>query len=260
MRGADVSVAGDLAISFFGEGLGLCGIDIAGNHDDCVVRRVKSTIKSDRVIARELFHFVTPADHRLSIRIIQIERGIDLLGEAGTRIVSDALVLFFENDVALGQNDVIRELKPGHPIGLEFHDRLQLVARNALVVARVILRREGILLAADVRDHLREFSRRIFRRALEHQVLEEMRQSRLARRLVGGADFVPDHMRHDGRAAIRDDHNLQSVGEREVSDFGAGGERRRCDRGDERNQRQVCSGKHVIGPEYVAIVRQHEIG
>src|SRR5262245_19436552 len=63
---------------------------------------------------------------------------------------------------------------------------------------------------------------------------------------------------------IRYDHQLQSVAEREVGDFGAAllgsSKRWRCDRGDERNQRQVCSGKHVIGPGYVAIVRQHEIG
>ena len=48
-----------------------------------------------------------------------------------------------------------------------------------------------------------------------------MRQARLARRLIGRADLVPDHMRDDGRTVIRDDHQLQSVGEREVGDFGA---------------------------------------
>src|SRR6516162_6319238 len=135
---------------------------------------------------------MTPADHRLSVRIVQIERGVDLLAEARARIVSDALVLLFENDVALGQNDIIRELKAGHPVGLEFHDGLELIARNALVVARVVLRGEGILLTPDTRDNLRELSRGIFGRTLEHQVFKKMRQPRLARRLISRADFVPD--------------------------------------------------------------------
>ena len=87
-----------------------------------------------------------------------------------------------------------------------------------------------------------------------------MRQPRLARRLISRADFVPDHVRHHGRAVIRNDHQLKSVGQRGVGHLGSGGKRGRCDRGDERNQRQVCFEKHVFGPEYVAIVRQHEIG
>ena len=61
---------------------------------------------------------------------------------------------------------------------------------------------------------------RILRGALEHQVFEEMREAGLARRLVGGADLVPDHVGDDRRAAVRDHHDLQPVGEREVGDVG----------------------------------------
>src|SRR5262249_12824775 len=146
-----------------------------GYHVNAITARIKCAIETDRVVARKLFHLMTPADHRLSIRIVQIKRGVDLLTEARARIVSDALVLLFENDVALGQNDVIRELKAGHSVGLELHDRLELIARNALVVARVVLRGEGILLAADTCDNLRELSRGIFGRTLEHQVLKKVR-------------------------------------------------------------------------------------
>ena len=62
-------------------------------------------------------------------------------------------------------------------------------------------------------------------RALEHQMFEEVRQSRFTWRLVGGADLVPDHLRDDGRAVIRDHDDLQAVVEGE-----AGGTFRR-DRG-----------------------------
>ena len=49
-------------------------------------------------------------------------------------------------------------------------------------------------------------------------MFEEMRDAGLARRLVGGADLVPDHVGDDRRAAVRDDHDLEAVGEREVAD------------------------------------------
>src|SRR5215475_5298066 len=55
----------------------------------------------------------------------------------------------------------------------------------------------------------------MLRRALEHQMLEEMREPGLARRLVGGADLVPDHLGHHRRAVILDHHDLQAVRQRE---------------------------------------------
>src|SRR4029078_336141 len=109
----------------------------------------------------------------------------DLLAKARPRIVADALVLLLENDVALGQDDVVGELEPGHAVSLELHDCSKLLAWDALEVARIVLRRKCVLLTADAGDNLREFSGRVFRRALEHQVLEKMRQTRFARSLVG---------------------------------------------------------------------------
>src|SRR5512139_670073 len=109
--------------------------------------------------------------------MIEIERGVDLLGEARTRIVAHALVLLFENDAPLRQDDVVGELKPGHAISLELHDRLELFARNTLKVTGVILRRKRVLLPSDAGDDLREFPGGILRSPLEHQVLEKMRQT-----------------------------------------------------------------------------------
>ena len=56
----------------------------------------------------------------------------------------------------------------------------------------------------------------MLRGALEHQMFEEMREPGFAGRLVGGADLVPDHLRDDRRAVIRDHHDLQPVGKREA--------------------------------------------
>ena len=93
---------------------------------------------------------------------------------------------------------------------------LQILARDALEIAGVVARGERVLLAADGGDHLRESPGRILRRALEHQMLEEMRDARLARRLVGGADLVPHHVGHDRRAVIGDDDDFEPFVEREM--------------------------------------------
>ena len=53
--------------------------------------------------------------------------------------------------------------------------------------------------------------------ALEHQMLEEMRQARLAGRAVGGADLVPDPVGDHRRAVVGHHHHLHAVVEREAS-------------------------------------------
>ena len=148
--------------------------------------------------------------------MIEIERRHDLLGQPRIRIVGDPHVEFLEHDVALGQHVLVLENEAGHAVGLEFHHGGELLARHALEIAGVVDRGEGVFVAADPAHGLGEFAGGMFGRALEHQMLEEMRQSRFARRLVGRADLVPDHLRDDGRAVIGDHDHLQAVAEGEA--------------------------------------------
>ena len=147
--------------------------------------------------------------------MVEIERGHDLLVQPRLRIVGDPHVVFLEHDVALGQHVLVLEDEAGHAVGLELHHQRQLVARHALEIAGVVGRGEGVLVAADLEHGLGELAGRMLAGALEHQMLEEMREARFARRLVGGADLVPDHLRDDRRAVIRDHHHLQAVAEGE---------------------------------------------
>ena len=157
--------------------------------------------------------------------MVEIQRRHDLLGQARVRIVGDAHVEFLEHDVALGQHVLILENEAGHAVGLELHHFRQLLARHALEIAGVVERGEGVFVAADPQHGLGEFTGGMFGCPLEHQMFEEVRQARFARRLVGGADLVPDHLRDDGRAVIGDHEHLQPIVEGE-----AGGTLRR-DRG-----------------------------
>ena len=67
----------------------------------------------------------------------------------------------------------------------------RVLARDALEVAGVVVAGEGVLLAADGRELLREAAGRILRGALEHQVFEEMRDARTCR-----ADRRPRRLRY----------------------------------------------------------------
>src|SRR5262249_527354 len=99
------------AVDFFRECPRLSRADIAGNDDHRLIGRIEAAIEPDRVIARQLFHFVTPADHWLAVGMIEVKRRVDLLAQSSARIVANALVLLLEDNIALGQNDVVGELQ-----------------------------------------------------------------------------------------------------------------------------------------------------
>ena len=165
--------------------------------------------------------------------MVEIELGIHLDFEAGAGIVGNPHVLFLKYDRKLRADFLLAQGQPGHPVGLEFHERLEVLARGALKVARIVGTRERVLLAANGGDSLREQAHGILLGTLEHEVFEEMREAGLSRRLVGRAHLVPDHMGHDRRAVVRNDDDFQAVFQREMADLRSG----RCfDRGRHRSR------------------------
>ena len=153
--------------------------------------------------------------------MVEVERGVHLLAQPRRRIVGDPHILLFQHDVELGPHHLVGEHQSGHSVGLELHHGLELVARHALEIAGVVGGGEGVLLAADGGDDLGKAPSRVLGGALEHQMFEEMGKPRLARRLVGGADLVPQHVGDHRRAVIGNDDDLETVREREVGDLGA---------------------------------------
>ena len=59
-------------------------------------------------------------------------------------------------------------------------------------------------------------------------MFEEMREAGFARRLVGGADFVPDHVGDDRRAMIGDHDDFKPVRQGEIGNVRPGGWRARA--------------------------------
>ena len=69
---------------------------------------------------------------------------------------------------------------------------------------------------ADLAQRSEIVARRVLR-AVEHDVLEQMREAGAALRLVLGADIVPDADRDDRRLAVVVDDDAQAVGSVKVS-------------------------------------------
>ena len=111
----------DLAESLLDQRADFVGLDVAGDHQRRIVRRVEALVEGERILAVELLDLLVPADHRPAIGMVEIQRGHDLLGQPRVRIVGDAHVVFFEHDVALGQHVLILEDQAGHAVGLELH-------------------------------------------------------------------------------------------------------------------------------------------
>ena len=193
-------------------------VDVARDDEDRVVGRIEAPIESERILAIELLDLGFPADHRRSVRVIDEERRRHRLAELGSGHRIDAHAPLLEHHVALRAHHRGRQGEVAHPIGLEGHHGMQMLLRHALEIGRVIIRGEGILLAAELGDEAREFALRMGLRALEHQMLEEMRDPGTAARLIGRADAIPDHVGHDRRAMIRDDDDVEAVRQAELAD------------------------------------------
>ena len=110
--------------------------------------------------AVEFLDLVHPADDRNAVRVVDEERRRHRLGQLRSRIGLDTHPALLENDVPLGRDDGIVEEQVRHPIGLEVHHRAEMLARDALEIGGVVERGEGVLLAAEAGDDLRELARR----------------------------------------------------------------------------------------------------
>ena len=182
-------------------------LDVAGDDEDRVLRRVEALVVAERVGAIEPLDLVRPADHRLAVGVRGVERGLHRLVEdlAGVGIGAHAALLL--HHVALGRDDLVGEHEILHPVRLVFHADREVLLGDALEIGGEIVGRESVLLAAEVRHQLGELARRVLVGALEHQVLEEVGDARLADRVVGRAVAVPHHVRADRRAVIGDHHD-----------------------------------------------------
>ena len=136
---------------------------------------------------------------------------------AGVGVAMHAPLL--HHHVALGRDDLVGEDEAGHAVGLIGHHQAEMLLGDALEIGGVIVAGEGVLLAADLRDRLRERALGMLGGALEHEMFEKMRDARLARRIVGRTVAVPDHVGDDRGAMVGNDDHRHAVVELALYDF-----------------------------------------
>ena len=90
----------------------------------------------------------------------------------------------FEDHLTLGFDLVGSKRRVPHDVGEDVEPDVEVVVEHTDVERRVLLGGEGVHVAADRVDVLRDLLRRAHRRSLEQQVLEEVRCALLCRGLV----------------------------------------------------------------------------
>ena len=125
------------------------------------------------------------------------------LVDASVRLVL-ALTLFVLHDTALLVELLLadRAEQMAHAIGFHPQRHVERGRRHGLEVIGAVEPGRAVLIGrAGELERTEEFVLVVFR-TLEHQVLEQMRETGLARRLVRRADVIPDADRDDRRLVI----------------------------------------------------------
>ena len=180
---------------------------------------------------------------------MRLERdGADLLAEEAARVVLGARAPLLDDDLTLRGDLLGIEEQVLHAIRLEIDQQIELVGRDVHVIRGDVLRRERVVLAAVLLDQTRELLGAMARRALEHQVLEEMGDAGRAAMLVTRADAVPHLEGHDGAARVLEQEDAQAVVERRGDDAIGGARRRRNEERDEQQKDNRDAHRPIIPP------------
>ena len=172
-----------------------------GGHDDVVVRVGGAVVRGERAPADGRDHVGAP-DHGPPERMAAEDRLRDDVVHEVLRVVVDHRDLL-EHDLALGV-DVGEGRVVDHPDD-HVERRLEPVVRHAGVDERRLARRGRVQLPAEPVEDLGDLLRRVRARALEEQVLDEVRHTRAGVGLVAraGPDPEAERDRADARRPPR---------------------------------------------------------
>ena len=117
-------------------------------------------------------------------------------------VVFRAHQAFFLDDFQFGGEVLEGKTQVFHAVGFQKHHQFQAVARDVLIVRRIVAGRERVFIAAVAGDDFGKLSVGDGGRSFEHQVFQNVRDARFAERIVNAARFVPNHVRYGGRAMV----------------------------------------------------------
>jgi hypothetical protein len=129
-------------------------------------------------------------------------------------LVLVALASFVLHDVPLAVDALrrhgIEQIR--HTIRLEEQRQLERVLRHVDDVVGAVVVRRAVVVATRAFERGVEDTLLDVLRTLEHQVLEQVRESRAPDFLVGRSDVIPDVHRHDRHTAILVQDDVEPVG------------------------------------------------
>ena len=202
------------------------GLEVAHDHDRGGVRAVVAPVVAVEGVPRHVLDVAPPADDRPLVRMSGEGRGDDLPPEEPPGVVLAPFQLA-PHHRHLGVEVGLVDPAVHHPVGLEPDRQLEAVGGHGLVVVRPVevgARVEG---GAVQEEQARDLADAELLRALEHHVLEEVRDARDPGMLVSGADLVPDAEAHHGGPVDLLRQDAEPVGQDGLPDArGEGGARR----------------------------------
>ena len=194
---------------------GVSRVDVADDREHGIVRGIPRPEEGPDVRERRRVEVLHRSDRRVVVRMLRWkEVGLQLLVPGPVRPVVVRPALLVLHDLALVVEVLLRERveERAHAIGLEPERELELVARQGLEVVRAVEPRRAVHRPAGGLDESDVLGLPDVCGALEHDVLEEVGEARLAGHFVLRADVVPDVHRDDRCEVILGDDESEAVG------------------------------------------------
>ena len=189
------------------------------DHRD-VVRRVVGSVEILEVFLGPRRDVGRPADDGELVGVRDVGRGANLFHQPADVVVVDGRAALRGNDAALALDGLGVEFEVLETLGLDFEDGFERRSREPVLVDRDVVRRGGVVLAAGRFHDAVELARLQVLCAVEHHVLEKVRESGGARVTVTPAGAHEKVKRHVGNIVIRPDDDLQAVLQCDTADLG----------------------------------------
>ena len=166
-------------------------VDAAAGDNHAITSMIVFVAVADAVRAHEAADHLTGADNLPSQVMRRIGGpGIKLEDVVVGRVLAAGNLL--DDHLALRVDGLLGEYRGRHHVAKDLHNPWQLVIHKTGVVAGVLLGREGVLLGADALEILGDAKGVALVGALEHHMLQEMRDALLGIGLVARANLEPD--------------------------------------------------------------------
>ena len=155
-------------------------LEVPGGRDDDVRADVARPVIGADVVRRGAGDDLRRSDDGPPERMLREDRrGDQVVDEVLRRVLVHRDLL--EHDVSLGVHLGRVELRLEQHVGHDVERRLEVGVEDAGVDDRVLLGRGGVQLAAEAVEDLGDLHRRVARRALEQEVLDQVRDALLPR-------------------------------------------------------------------------------